>query len=621
MRIALCALLTLVATGAHAATSFEYLYVRAHEGQASGGHAAVRFGGWVFDFQHDDGLLVPRREDAARFQHAYRTLQNRSIESSRIEATAETVDLLRQGFERRVLAQLRQIEIGRDLAADASLLADLRDGREPALDVRGAGFFEAARAGEPPVSLEALRVAIEARHGGAWASRRRAEAEGALRTLPLEPIDAAAVRIDPFRLPIAAPSVHRRAEQALAARAAIDLFAAPQRLRTPLHDAGPIEAVATRTRLEAARAALLGSTATLAGSRRPDWGEAFLRSVARLAALDASLADGRWRVLDALPASARTLPATPRRVALVPALLAEARRDLDRARAAFLREEGFPEAAFGAVEAAATRVAVLEEVRDGATGLRVASGALLPEGVARLPFPRHPDLTQASLAGAADAARRSASDHRERLQARYGYELASHNCVTELFDTIEAIFAADASGEPQHALLEHPAAWDRLVREESARRLGGYVAPRADANFVPFVSSRSVRMRWRVIERTHLPSAREHVVAREGSLTAALRESSVLTSSVYLPAERDGFFLFFTDQPWQGPLRPLLGAANLAAGVARAGVGVVSLPFDRGQGLRSGLDGALWSLPELFFANVRKGTSEYVPVALRPPID
>lgn len=620
MRVAFCALLALAATSAHAATSFEYLYVRAHEGQASGGHAAMRFGGWVFDFQHDDGLLVPRREDAGRFHHAYRTLQNRSIEASRVEATAETVDLLRQGFERRVLAQQRQLRIGTDLDEDATLLAALRDGLEPSLDVRGAGFFEAHDAAATSPSLDALRAAIETRHGGAWATRRRTEAELALRSLPLDPIDAAGVGIDPFRLPVAADSIGRRVAQALAARAAVDLFATPQRLRTSLRDAGPIGDVATHARLEAARTALLESAALLAGSRRPDWAEAFLRSAARLVALDASLAGDRWLVLDAMPASARSLPATPRRVALVPALRAEAQRDLDRARAVFLREDGFPEAPFGAIEAAATRVAALGAVQDGATTLRVAPGALLPEGLARIVVPRPSGLSEETLASAAEAARRSAADYRARIEARYGYELVAHNCVTELFETVEAILAADAA-DPDHAGPDRPAAWAALVRDESERRLGGYVSPRADANFVPFVSSRNVRAQWRVTERVRLPSAREHAVRRDGSILAALREANVLTSSVYLPAEHDGFFLFFTDQGWQRTLRPLFGAANLTAGLVRAGVGVLELPFDGGRGLRTGLDGALWSLPELFFANIRKGTSDYVPPALRPPTE
>jgi hypothetical protein len=34
--------------------------------------------------------------------------------------------------------------------------------------------------------------------------------------------------------------------------------------------------------------------------------------------------------------------------------------------------------------------------------------------------------------------------------------------------------------------------------------------------------------------------------------------------------------------------------------------------------LRAGLSGALWSLPELAFSNVRKGSNDWVPPAQRP---
>jgi hypothetical protein len=222
-------------------------------------------------------------------------------------------------------------------------------------------------------------------------------------------------------------------------------------------------------------------------------------------------------------------------------------------------------------------------------------------------------MTPGDLARALVAARDAERSFHRALEAEYRYDLIKRNCVSELFRTVEAALAAEA-GVP--AADDRKAVQDFVARE-SERRLGGYVAPAARANFIPFVSSHNVRERWDVIERVDLLSARLHAVAREGTLRAALRESNVFSSTLYAPADRSGFFVFFTDQSW--PLRPLLGTVNLVAALARSGVGILQLPFDRGRGLREGLDGALWSLPELFFANIRKGTNEYVPPALRPP--
>ncbi|RIL05138.1 MAG: hypothetical protein DCC71_11385, partial [Proteobacteria bacterium] len=157
LRAALLCLAALVAPGARAETaSFEWLFVRAHEGNASGGHAAVRFGPWIYDFQNARGLLVPRREDARRFQHVYRTLENRAIEASRVAVTTETHALLRDAFERRLLAQSRQLEIADELARDVGLLEALAAGGEPALAVRGAAFFEGADERGAPPSLALL---------------------------------------------------------------------------------------------------------------------------------------------------------------------------------------------------------------------------------------------------------------------------------------------------------------------------------------------------------------------------------------------------------------------------------------------------------------------------------
>jgi hypothetical protein len=602
--------------------SFEYLYVRAHEGNASGGHAAIRFGESTFDFQHDAGWLVPRREDSRHFQHMYRTLENRSIEVSRVAATPAMVALLRDTFERRLLAQSRQLEVLDEVHRDVALLEALGAAGDVRVSVRGAGFFapSTARIGDTPPALIALRRRIVERYGGDWLAQRRAAAQRGLREASLAPADVGALVVDPLVYPVVGPSLSRRIGEALAALAALDAIEQPQPLAAGMRtgetlgaDASLALDAASQDRLRGARARLEDTAVALIASQRPDWGEAFLLAAARLVTIDESLATGRLVTLDALPPDARALPVSKRRRALAPALLAEAREDLAAARDRFFASSGFPELEFRALEESANRVAELRAVADGASVLRVASGPLLPEGRATIAVEVRPATPPGDLARALAAARDAERSLRRALEAEYRYDLVTRNCVSELFRTVEAALVAE-EGAPAAADRE---AVQGFVARESERRLGGYVDPEARANFIPFVSSRNVRGRWEVIERVHLPSARLHAVAREGTLHAALRESNVFTATLYTPVDRSGFFVFFTDGSW--PLRPLLGAINLGAALARSGVGILQLPFDRGRGLREGLDGALWSLPELFFANIRKGTNEYVPPALRPP--
>jgi hypothetical protein len=213
-----------------------------------------------------------------------------------------------------------------------------------------------------------------------------------------------------------------------------------------------------------------------------------------------------------------------------------------------------------------------------------------------------------------DQVRESASRYHERLRRLHGYDLIQHNCVSEIFRTLEVALAGGRTPEAGDELR----AW---VREESTRRLGGYVHPVAGLNFIPFVSSWRVRERWSVTQRNLLPSYRHHrlaeMAASEPGLLVALRESNVLTARTHRSAELEGFFVFFTDT--QVPLRPLLGAVNVGAGLLRSALGLVALPFDRGQGLLSGLSGVMYSVPELAFQNIRKGYNDYVPPGERPP--
>jgi hypothetical protein len=51
---------------------------------------------------------------------------------------------------------------------------------------------------------------------------------------------------------------------------------------------------------------------------------------------------------------------------------------------------------------------------------------------------------------------------------------------------------------------------------------------------------------------------------------------------------------------------------NLFFALGYTGWGLAALPFDGGVRAQAGLEGMLWSLPELAFVNVRKGSFNWV---------
>jgi hypothetical protein len=346
---------------------------------------------------------------------------------------------------------------------------------------------------------------------------------------------------------------------------------------------------------------LEGEATTLLDSRRPDRGRAWLAVAARLAAVEASIDHGRWWLVDTYdPAAPRlTAEAARRRPDVVRrshaaarALWAEARRDFARS--------GAPDE---------RRLARLERAGNRLAEWRAAD----QDG--RLPRPEDPLATPARAAGWRGAPRpegaewaRAARDARARvrvlereLDAVHRYDLVRRNCASEIFQVIhDALAELDPEGG---------------VEAESVRRLGGYVPPGRGLAFVPFVSQWEVRRRYRVAETWTIPSWRDRqwraLAEREADWWVALRESTRFGARTYRPNPQDSFFLFFTERA--APVRPVLGAANVVAGLAQATAGLFTWPFDRGRRIVDGLKGVAVSLPELAFVNIRKGTNEWLP--------
>ena len=234
-------------------------------------------------------------------------------------------------------------------------------------------------------------------------------------------------------------------------------------------------------------------------------------------------------------------------------------------------------------------------------------GARLPSRPAPSPIPDLAELDDQALDRALSLAVMRETAFDAELERLYGYRLVTRNCVTEIFRAIDAALARDLVARDPTLTGDRLAA---RVRAASVERLGGYVEPVGRLNFIPAVSSASVRDGYTVSETVELPSYRKTEVgrmyAREHPLAVFARESNTLTSTLYEAPPDDSAFLLFTDGA-VAP-RPIFGAINVAAGLGVAAAGVATLPVDGGARLIAGLRGALFSLPELVFFNIRKGS-------------
>jgi len=310
--------------------------------------------------------------------------------------------------------------------------------------------------------------------------------------------------------------------------------------------------------------------------------------VARLATLARTHESGQWVFLDAFSRNADVIERArvPGRSELIATMLTDAQSALDIARgrlSSAVRSDGtFDERGFADFEEAGNRIAEIRRALDDGRDVRLPYFLILPAGSGRRPAVLAP--SPATLVDRIVAAREREEAYSRVLERLYGYQLITRNCVSE------------------------------LLAELDAALLGARVDVDASPNFVPALSALVVKERYGVSEIVRIPSHRRARLARlyerENALRVFVRESNTITSTLYWRNSRDSTFLFFTDDVVV--TRPVFGAVNLVTGVAASAVGLVTAPFDRGKRLRAGLRGAFFSLPELVFQNIRKGSFQYV---------
>ena len=191
-----------------------------------------------------------------------------------------------------------------------------------------------------------------------------------------------------------------------------------------------------------------------------------------------------------------------------------------------------------------------------------------------------------------------------------GYRFTLTVAPSTVHSKLGPIWEAGGPNPPPDGL----AGAEAMAELESIRRLGGY-ARGAGLEFIPFLSFRIMGETWRVSSTEVEPSYRLRELGQaktlENPLWVGLRESNVFSSSLYRWHGGDPAFVFFTDDLLLA--RPLAGGFNVAAGLAQSLSGLLTLPWDGGKNLRLGVKGALISLPELFFFNIRKGSFPGLP--------
>lgn len=545
-----------------------YFYVDSNVGDSSGGHSAIRAGDFVYHYQYfPDRIFRIVRDDTDAFIRTYNQSENRSIRVTELDVSSRDEETVEDHLTRLLLIQEKHALIQAEFASDLELASSLQG--SVALEVEGLGFFGPCNASEQTGQPGSGPTAAF--------SPRWLERDGQLESAHTLPLPA--VTIDDF--PIIAPSysskykagVRRaRAEQLLSSKVCLDQNAF-------YHTDLPItadELIALKRYSAFLRERI---PRLLAGESSS---QALLLAVAREAAIAKSLEKGKWVLLDVFLESHPGIPRDPGDP-LLSILEREAQKVTIKARELFVVDAGDPEAAYNLIENATGRWREIKGQGRNPAMIRFATTRLIPRGMGR--------IRVEAVRLPADFKKKTEQNRSEHLQAMhktFGYNLINRNCTTEILRELQSAFRTES---------------------EASRALGGTVNPDGLLTFIPFISSYLVESNLRIAKVETILSRRRTALdaayAREWGPIVYARESNVLTSTLYRHRPIDTYFLMFTDDVVIP--RPLYGLMNLTYALGQTVVGIGYLPLGT-QRIKSSARGILFSLPELVFFNIRKGS-------------
>jgi hypothetical protein len=618
--------LVLMMSQAFASKPIDYIYIDASEGNASGGHVAIRFDADVYHYQYvDPGLIKLEKQAVNDFEFNYRFLENRSLYLSQLAVSDQTYSQLRDYFDSRFQIQQQHYALSTELKRERMLLQFL-SGKPisvPALlQLSGAGFFyseqdfnedsDLSSLGQIEVErhsdqivLSQVQQKIQIRFNRHYVKQQLQHLVERIKQMRPTPWLEQSIKLQTGQFPKITYSFANRYLDTITEWLALKVIQQQRPLRIHVYRTADVDEFALTTAqqnlMQKFSATLQENILKLLQSSRPDKGQALLVNLGRLLVIEKSIQHQRLFVLDNVDdASVIDNLDQPQYHDELLALHQDAKESLKHAKQQLLTKQQNQESIYSQIEWQGNRFLELHKAMQEKVPVHLYGMKRIPDKSLALPELFKPNLSIEQLNTEIQNLQKITTRYQEGLDGLYRYNLLQRNCVTELFETINQ---AVSSGV------------DTRIKQYSTEQLGGYVSVESGSpNFIPFISNQAVQNQYKVSEQRMLPSYRlqqlQKQYSQKNKLSVFFRESNTFSSTLYKPNLSDSFFVFFTDA--HPLLRPIYGAVNTLAGLSQSVLGLFTLPFDAGQRLHSGASGLIMSLPELAFFNMRKGSFKYV---------
>jgi hypothetical protein len=558
--------------------SLDFIYVNANTGEAAGGHSAIKFGSTVFHYQFfPDDLFLLVRDSWTNFTFIYNELSNRSIGLASLPLRGQIFSRLNAHFT-GVLIKQQQDLLQLRIARSGLRLVQQLNSNVSAVELPTAGLFN-NQSTNNSFMLEIKHELDQSLELGGVQKRQQLLRTKGKTLLADKEIGWSISRVTELEQILLEQHFFTLMLQgaSLAKDAIITL---PESIELSDEEL---------KKLTEYKKDLLASIVRLCLSNRPDRAESLLLQTARYLVVSRSISTRILHTLDPFSSAAVSKFVDPG--SDVQSVYNQLQQDGFQARSIFFEEISHQDIAYTHLETIFGR---LHEVRGAVVHgyqLRAEPGMLLPSRSGRVAVDWLPE-TENSLLGIEELETQVATLI-ARVVGGLGYDLIQRNCSTELLRNINFTFA-DA--------------------EEGRVELGGWLTPEQGFVFIPAGMQKQVIQEFPVTRQDILVSRRlrmlDMLFARENDMLIWLRESNTLSSTLYNPRMQDSAFLFFTDNVFV--MRPFLGLANLAWASLYGVSGLFTLPKDGGERIRQGVRGVFYSLPEVLFSNIRKGTYDFV---------
>jgi len=563
------------------------IYVDANTGGASGGHVALKIGHNVFHYQQDqDGYLRLKRDTYRHFLLIYNHIENRSLYLAQTAVSEELFQKADHRFSRLLLAQERNFNNLAALKKNYRFLKSIGSGSGKAeVQIEALGLFETGDVFSSQ-DMERLRQGIIKRFGKRFFSSRLSDLDRRIARLDEKEAQAPVLPRDRKDFVPMVHTFYERLTDIMAMKLALDILNRGTAVRSKvLMDAGGPMPECFNARLKAFGHDVIDSVVSLLSSNRPDSGVALLVQMARLQAIERSLRTGRLMVLDPFPDDAvrveRDVFMEDRERLSV--LESNMRKRLTSTITGLCGRSFMDELSYNGLENLAARLVELEKGFENGVPVRISDRLEIPCRIRRVVFKSAREVHSQAV----KEAKKRLISYSNRMKGLYSYRLLTANCVTELLGELEQ-------------LISH-----KDVFTEG--RLRGFDP---GYRFIPVMF-----FDWWVSHAKHcnvicIPSYRKKRLLKmylsENDLKVYLREFNTISSTIYKPSLSDSSFLIFTDDAFF--LRPLFGALNVVWSLFPTASGLVSMPFDGAKRFKYGFWGIVYSVPEILFVNIRKGS-------------